>query len=118
MFPGWRKGIPNYLMENIPLQHALLTWNPANRPPLGLGEPGDVEVFLHPVRHQLLDSTAGACETDYQKSNPATQLATLYRQAWHAVIRDGIDPQKMHNALLDIPEFRRTLAEDVRSSHY
>lgn len=41
-------------------------------------------------------------------------ISLLYIEAWHAIIRDGINPRDMHRALMVIPEYRNTLAADFK----
>ncbi len=107
-------------MHNIPLEKAMLTWNPTyvEADTCSVGKPGDVKVVPHPEQPNNIgyDESFGACNAEYAQASEEKKMLLLYREAWQIVIRDKIDPQKMHDALLAIPEFRETLAEDVRGT--
>jgi hypothetical protein len=98
-------------MQNIHLNEAVLTWEPT-----GNEVPGAALVVPHPELHKHNNSasmTFGACNAHFRSAPKEKKLLLLYIAAWQAVIRDGVCPQNMHEALCAIPEFKETLAEDV-----
>jgi len=60
-----------------------------------------------------LSRTVGAPFTYWEGMAPARRLLQLYIEAWHIVIRDGVDPAAVHAALNVIPEYRDTLTEEI-----
>lgn len=95
---------------DVPLKHAMISWNHR-------GKTGDgrIEVIPHPDSHgwhrrlNYMNST-GACWCDWGKWKKRDRLLKLYIEAWHIIARDGVDPEKVHQALMVIPEYRDTLS--------
>jgi hypothetical protein len=98
----------------IPLKHAMLTWNSAYS-----GEP-DCKVVTHPERRNLdgtwegLSLTTGACDCWWKDGKTTTEQRKfkLMIEVWHLVARDGVPIAKVHEALMEIPEYREMLSGD------
>ncbi|WP_347269947.1 hypothetical protein [Rhizorhabdus histidinilytica] len=92
---------------DVPLAVAMVVWNTADRG-------GGAAVVRHPDRVGLgrdYRRSDGACtriDADrlWADLGSTEQFARLMNIAWQAVVRDGVDPQDMHEALLAVPEFR------------
>lgn len=92
-------------MEDVKIEKAMLLYNCG----------GEAVVIDHPGRGRRRDlkRSVGACFSEWSKMSKAQRLQQLYFCAWSAVVRDGVDPQVMHKALLVIPEYRQSIAIDV-----
>lgn len=57
--------------------------------------------------------STGACYGYVQKMEPKEQTRWIFNQALHLIVRDGMDPQVVHNTLCEIREYRDGLAPDM-----
>lgn len=57
--------------------------------------------------------TGLACYTDIQKSSFEKRKTIIFIEAMHLIIRDGMPPQKVHEALCVLDEYIDGLADDV-----
>ena len=100
------------MRKDIPLECAVLEWFPVIYESIPENKRGYVRVYWlgkdAPLR---LSFTAGAVHKS-GRWDKGSRIATLYIEAWHAIIRDGINPKEMHKALMVIPEYRDTLSAD------
>lgn len=77
---------------------------------------GGVEVVQWPDvtgASNAYENTDLAAWTDYRKSSPKDRLLWIYIAAMTAMARDGVHPWAMHFALLQIEEYRETVADDM-----
>lgn len=51
-------------------------------------------------------NNTGACMTWWRDETDERRLQMLFIEAWRIVIRDGVSPKLLHEALLVIPEYR------------
>jgi len=104
---------------DVPLKSAMIAWNSLHDG--YYGTPGQVMVIPWPDRGYCdffkLANTVGACNGwrsmgsfTGKKLNKSQMLLQLYIEAWHIVCRDGVNPEAMHSALMQIPEYRETLS--------
>jgi hypothetical protein len=96
-------------MADIPLEHAMVCWNPGSN---------QVRVVRHPDTLRVSDGlrmTDGACEFE-RWADPAQRMKWLLQIFNAMVVRDGVDPQAAHQAFLAIPEYRNTIPEDQRGA--
>ena len=97
-------------MENqeIPIEKAMILWNTKS-------EGGQIKVVDHPGRgrdRQLL-SSGGACYAYWREMTTEQRKAQLMVEAWHIVVRDGLDPMDVHRALMVVPEYRDMMSGDM-----
>jgi len=84
----------------------MLLWNP---------ETGDVLLKPWPEvggRHDDYCS-ALACCMEVQKADFEQRKKIILIEAMHLMVRDGIDPQKLHAILLGLDEYRDACASDM-----
>ncbi len=62
------------------------------------------------------ENSTGACFAHYRNREPIDQLATLIVNGMQAIIRDGVDPMSIHEALCQVKDYRDSLAADVPGS--
>ncbi len=92
-------------MRDIPINDAMLCWT--------RGE--GVKVVLHPDTRGESDayrSSVGACFGDWRKKDRTGQRLQLMIDAWHIAAFYEIPAERVHQALLVIPEYRDMLADD------
>lgn len=103
--------------DDVPLQSAMLLWDDGGDHGHG-GNAERTKASASPLilDHSLsadgpenFDNATGACFSHWREMPTSEQLAELMRDAWMAVVRDKVDPQAMHHALLVVPEFRAIL---------
>ena len=70
---------------------------------------GQVRVGVHPDRvgwTRPFASCLGACDLSFVEASDSERIIQMF-VAFHAmVVRDGIDPQVVHTAFLEIDEYR------------
>lgn len=90
----------------VKVDKAMLMWNP------GTDEAAAIE---HPAgwRAGSFKMSVGACMTSWKGLSKQEQALQLVLEAWQAVIRDRVDPEALHEALLEVKEYHHILAEDV-----
>jgi hypothetical protein len=97
-------------MQDIPLEHAMIAWNPkrAER----LGEPmndGAIQIVLHPDRDRVgkaLMNTSGACDAGWDNLSTDQRLDELLKEGYEIAVRDGVNIKDIHRAFRVIPEYR------------
>ncbi len=55
-----------------------------------------------------------ACDRGFHDVSPATRTLLLFINVFQAIVRDGGDPIALHNALLEVDEYRRHIALDMQ----
>ena len=101
----------------IPLADAVLLW----------GRRGDAAAFKVESRARMIaaadrgsrldsdfESSAGAVNLDWQEASGERRLAMLFAEVVTIFHRDGVPFDRMHRALLAVPEYADLLAEDAR----
>jgi hypothetical protein len=92
---------------------AMILWNPAERchgrPDL---EPGIVRVIRHPGDDRCFALSTGACNAWHGRLRGNVALVKLLAEFHTLVVRDGLDPQVVHDAFLEIDEYRTVIAPD------
>ena len=87
-------------------QNTVLMWNP---------ETGDVLLKPWPERDRLhRDYCTGlACYAVFHGADFETRKLMVLTEALHLMVRDGIDPHKLHRVLLGLEEYRDACADDM-----
>lgn len=92
-------------MADIPLREAMICWN----------RDGGAIVVPHPDERGLADdyhTSVGAAFGYWREMTHERRLLQMFIEGWHAINFYGVKPEDMHQALLSIPEYRDTLADD------
>lgn len=76
---------------------------PVKLPPVVVGH------GILPVDPARYDNATGACFSDWRDVAGEGRMVLLLRDAWMAVVRDGVEAGSMHVALLAVPEFREII---------
>ncbi len=86
--------------------NTMLLWDPKS---------GDVLLRSWPEEDgkYLNYRSALACYLNLQKADFAKRQAIVFIEAMHLIVRDGIDPQKLHNALMGLDEYREACSNDM-----
>jgi hypothetical protein len=106
---------------DIPLEHAMVCWNPAAMEPTRhRSEPGAIKIVEHPDRIDASGPylySSGACDFKMWE-DPEKRLFWLLHIFNTITTRDGIDPVVAHQAFLVIPEYRRGITTDSPGATY
>lgn len=89
------------------LQDTMIAWN---------ADSNEVKIGPWPDAHNWSEGyrmTGGACYSHVRASSPHVKALYLHALAIEMIIRDGVDPKSVHEALLPIAEYRDALADDV-----
>ena len=62
---------------------------------------------------RALPCSTGSVHTKVCTLSPVKARAFVLAEALHMIIRDGLDPQTVHKALLEIDEYRTACANDM-----
>lgn len=94
-------------MTDIPLEFAIVVWST---------QKNTVNVVRGPVNPREWnriesDHMAGACFSYWAKCSDQIRLMYLFREAFW-LSRKGVDPNKIHEALMVIPEYRTAIGHD------
>lgn len=54
-----------------------------------------------------------ACYTDVRNASFEQRKAMVLIEAMHLIVRDGIDPQRLHQVLMGLEEYRDACADDM-----
>lgn len=98
---------------------AMIFWTPtswADHPNVGqisVWERGSPQASAAWPSHAM---KVGAAFTHWQEARGDLATALVFIEFQTAVVRDGIDPQKAHDAFLQIDEYREACAPDVRGA--
>lgn len=95
-------------LYDCPLAAAQIIWEPdddAELPPVEVVRIGQNDDDMR------YSSSWGACNQDFCEASASEQINMLMRQFVHIVAVDGADPHLTHKAFMQIPEYRRALAE-------
>ena len=65
-----------------------------------------------PAKYDRYRSGLG-CYTHYQKMTFEQRKAAMLVEFVHCVVRDGIDPQELHNLFLELEEYRDSCSLDM-----
>jgi len=86
--------------------NAILLWNPLS---------GAVLLKPWPEADRLHQGYQSglACYAAVRRSNFEQRKTTVLIEAIHLVVRDGIDPQKLHAVLLGLDEYRDACSDDM-----
>lgn len=104
-------------MADIPLAQVQVIWdNPGEgerkiMPPLKLMTIGDKD-------DPRYDCSWGACNMDFNQADDAGRLLMLFQQFLQLVLMYGIDAEDVHEAFLQIPEYRKALPYDLLPERY
>lgn len=63
-------------------------------------------------------SSVGACFASWRDMSTHDQKFRLLIDAWHAAVFQEVTPQRLHEALLCIPEYRDMIADDCLPACY
>src|SRR5512145_766585 len=94
-------------MMDVKLSEAMLLWNPGTN---------QVRVVDHPPKDKYFEyqCSALACYASFRMLNIKEQTLMLFIDAYTLVVRDGVNPKAVHNALLCIPEYRKCIPDDMQ----
>ena len=104
---------------DVPVRYAVLAWNPT------LGGAGDGRIMILPHGRDAgeycgawadrlkLSSTYGACNAGWETGGAKRICHRLLVEAWHIVVRDGLNIQDAHEALMVVPEMRLIIGPDA-----
>ncbi|MFZ4539414.1 hypothetical protein [Propionivibrio sp.] len=86
--------------------NTMLLWNPVS---------GDVFLKPWPERdHQHKGYRSGlACYLQVRNGTFEQRKTFILIEAMHLIVRDGIDPQKLHTVLLGLEEYRDSCSDDM-----
>ena len=101
------------------LASAMYAWTPPDCAELKTA--GTVFVGSHPditgwSRAYMF--SAGACDLSFAEAADAERVAMLFKAFHTIVVRDGIDPQLAHEALLQLAEYRWTISPDIEGAEF
>ena len=86
-------------------KNTILEWNP---------ETGEVNLCrVGDWKARLGFYTSLACYAEFQNASFEKRKAMLFIEFAHIVVRDGIDPQKLNNLLMELEEWRDGCACDM-----
>lgn len=90
---------------DIPLANAMIIWDDDQSP--------RIKVVGHP-HHDDTRYSSSACASDqgWRTGGKPGQLARLLGYVPYWIIKEGIDPREVHDALWVIPEYRHAVAFD------
>lgn len=91
-------------MTQISARTARVFWNPdgdVRVEPLGSGN-----------KHRDLKRSGGACYEKWQNASTSELKFLMLQTIWEMVLRDRVDPLKVHEAFKAIPEYCAILPED------
>lgn len=102
-------------MSDIPLAEAQVIWDSARPPTLQpavkvirLGEQDDREYF----------ASWGACNLEFREADDRQRLEMLFKKFHELTVGYRLDPQEVHSAFLDIPEYRSAIHEAYVPAKY
>lgn len=86
--------------------NTMLLWNPRT---------GDVLLKPWPETDRLhRDYRTGlACYKEVRKASFEQRKTMVFIEAMHLIVRDGIDPHRLHAVLLGLDEYRDACADDM-----
>jgi hypothetical protein len=93
-------------MPDVPLDRAQLIWD--------TDEPGlpVAKVLAIPGKDDnRYIASWGACNGDFVSASPADKLLMLLLKYHQLTAMDGLPADELHAVLMDIPEYRRALAD-------
>ena len=94
----------------------MIAWTPESWGDLKNETAGQVRVGPHPDTSGWSDKyalTTGACYLGRKSMPRWQQIALMFTDFHQIVVRDGIDPQAVHQAFLAIDEYRHTISPDI-----
>lgn len=102
------------------ITEADVIWTPVRR---DVPEAGSVRVERHlsgwertPGDYWMPAKSLGAMGEVSTKDDPIKQLLGMFLLFNTIVVRDGIDPQRAHQAFLKIDEYRKTISPDMEGA--
>jgi hypothetical protein len=106
------------ILKNIPLGQAVMLYDSPST-----GKPPRFTVL--PLGHEDYDEytfKVGACFSNWQHwasiGDKLNLLAQMYIDMWHATAFYGVPVDMVHEAMLAVPEYRNTLADDCLPKEY
>ena len=94
-------------MYDYPLAETQIIWDACDNPELS-----PIELVKIPYEDDnRYMSSWGACNMEFKEATPTEQIKMLMLQFVHLAAIDGIKPKAIHQAFMQIPEYRRALAE-------
>lgn len=96
-------------------KNTMLCWNPTwLDEDLGY-ELGKVALVPWPGRGRGKEyrMSSLACDVDVRESSFKQRKAKVFMDAIHLIVRDGIDPEVVHQALLGLEEYRDGCSDDM-----
>ena len=88
-------------------KEVMLCWNP------GTSEVAVVEWPDYARKSDKYMMSTLACNKTMLKMTAEKWKIIVYIEAMHAIVRDQCDPRAVHNALLQVAEYRSGLADDM-----
>src|SRR5437879_4255027 len=102
------------------LSETMIAWTPSafgDRKPYESTK-GQVKAGIHPAKGWSAGYafTDGACMSGWREMPEWERIAMLFIMFNVMTVRDGIDPQVAHDALLEVDEYRERIAPDMRGA--
>jgi hypothetical protein len=99
-------------MIDVPIGRAMIIWTPRSLN-VCVVEWGSEDPRIRD-RSRFGRSDCAAWQ-DYRDGSTSYQLARLWRSALTIIMRDGVPPSAVHNALLVVKEYRETSPGDLQA---
>jgi hypothetical protein len=96
-------------MNNIPLEHAIILWNDG----LNGGKPAFAIRHIGHPDYKNYRYKIGACFADWSEMTEEQRKTKLMIEIWHVTAFYNVPASLMTEELLQIPEYRDMLADDV-----
>lgn len=90
------------------VKEAMLVYNPGTDEAAVLPWP-DYDHLSRGYRYSNL-----ACCSDFKALKKTESELLMFVEAYEAIVRDGVDPKAIHNAMLAIDEYRKWIAFDMQ----
>ena len=104
-------------MKLLTADKATLAWNPDSDEVAVVERPDETAAPSEWARHRLATakykrSCLGCCRY-VSEADFAFRKLIVFVEAMHLIVRDGVDPQALHKALLQLKEYRDGLSSDM-----
>lgn len=100
-------------------KNCMIAWTPKYDFNRGNETRGCAEVGQWPDKtgwSKKYQRTVGGCNFDIQQGDKIENLLSIFMEFNVLVVRDGINPQVAHEAFLDIEEYAKHIAPDMRGA--
>lgn len=90
-------------------KNQMLAWSP---------ESGEVRLISWPDMQRQSQGlmTCLACDIETRQSNFEQRQTIVFIQAIHLIVRDKINPMKLHDVLMELEEYKQSISTDMVKS--